>query len=128
MPTDAPHSLPAFLVVEKDYAVYRPEAMVSFETALKMVETAMNYCVENDVKRLLLDATGLTGFKPPTLADRYHDIDRWANISRGKLRIAEIDRPEQLDPTGTNVVIAENRGLDLKVFTEEKEAVEWLLR
>lgn len=127
MPTDAPHSVPAFLVVEKDYAVYRPKAMVFFETALKMVETTLNYCVENDVKRLLLDATGLTGFKPPVLAERYHGIDRWANITRGKLKIAEIDRPEQLDPTNTNIVIAQNRGLDLKVFTEEKEAVEWLL-
>ena len=128
MPTDAPHSVPAFLVVEKDYAVFRPVATVTLQKGIKMVETVLEFCLEHEIRKLLLDVTGLSGFKPPTLAERYHGIDRWANIARGKLKIAEIDRPEQLDPTNTNVVIAQNRGLDLKVFTEEKEAVEWLLR
>lgn len=127
MPTRISQDQPEFLTIEENYACYRPVTEVTFAGGLSMVENAVRFCVENETRNLLLEVTGLTGFAPPTLAERYFGIEQLASIAAGKLKIAEVDREEQLDPSHANTLIAANRGLEFKVFTDESAAIEWLL-
>lgn len=128
MPSTVSRHLPEYLSVQERYAIYRPVAEVTFAIGSEMVANIVRFCVDAGITNLLLDVIGLTGFPPPTLAERYYAIEQLATIAEGKVRIAEVDREEQLDPSETNVIIASNRGLQFNVFTDETEAIEWLLR
>lgn len=76
---------------------------------------------------LLVDITGMTGFPPPSTTERFVFATRWAATAGGKVIASFLSRPELIDPEKIGMTMANNRGLRANVFTEEFDAVAWLL-
>jgi hypothetical protein len=105
---------------------YRPIAIVSFEQAIEMVAQAMRYARERGLVDLLANTNGLTGYPQPSTFARYSLAMKWAEVAGGALRVALIARPEIIDPQRIGVLMAQNRGVNGDVFTNESDALAWL--
>jgi hypothetical protein len=84
-------------------------------------------CKDANIHRLLLDWVG-----------PYEDASVWESYLLGKgaqifipyrLKIASVSQSTDLDPQnlGLGELVARNRGVDVRAFTDIKEAEEWLL-
>ena len=105
---------------------YRPVAVVTFEQALEMVAVAMRHARETGLADLLVNTSGLTGFPVPSTFARYSLAVKWAESAGGALRVAMVTRPEIIDPQKIGVLMAQNRGVNGDVFTNETDALTWL--
>jgi hypothetical protein len=105
---------------------YRPVAIVSFEQGVDMVAAAIVHARTLGLVDMLANATGLTGFSPPSMFGRYALAVKWAESSGGVLRVALIARAELIDPEKIGVLMAQNRGANVDVFTTEAAGLAWL--
>ncbi|WP_040546399.1 hypothetical protein [Pedosphaera parvula] len=119
---------PDFLEIKEEYARFRPEGEVSLEQAIGAVGEAIAFCHRQGIIRLLVDTTGLTGFAPPTIAQRFWIAQDWAEKARGSVAVGIVLTPEAVDPNKFEVTAAENAGQTANTFTSESEALEWLLQ
>jgi hypothetical protein len=117
---------PGRFEVQGSRACYRPAASVALGEAVELIDRAIAFARDQGLDESLVDITGLTGFDPPTLAERYSLIQQWAETAAGRLRLAMVARPEMVDPQKFGVTVAANRGLVADVFTSEPEAEAWL--
>lgn len=104
---------------------YRPIAVVTFERAIDVVAEGIERAQQLALKDLLVNVNGLSGFPVPSTFGRYAFAVRWARAG-GSLRIAIVSRPEFIDHQKIGMIIAQNRGLDADVFTNEHDAIQWL--
>jgi hypothetical protein len=109
-----------------DHAEYRPSGQVSLDQAIQAVASAITLARERHVRNLLVDTSRLTGFKSPSLIERYHFVHDWARAAGGAVRLAMVARPEMIDPQKFGVTVAANAGLIGDVFASEEEALRWL--
>jgi len=63
-----------------------------------------------------------------SLADKFFLGDRAQIFARYKLKVAYVNLPERVDPKRFGEMVARNRRVDARVFTDVEEAVEWLLQ
>jgi hypothetical protein len=105
---------------------YRPIAAVTFEQAIEMVAHSMRHARERGLADLLVNSHGLTGFPTPSTFARYSLAVKWAEAAGGALRVALVTRAENVDPQKIGVLMAQNRGVNGDVFTNETEALAWL--
>jgi isopropylmalate/homocitrate/citramalate synthase len=105
---------------------YRPVAQVTFEQAIEMVAAAMRYAREHGLVDLLANTNDLTGFSQPSTFARYSLAVKWAEAAGGALRVALVTRAEIIDPQKIGVLMAQNRGVNGDVFTNETDALAWL--
>ncbi|HEX6397582.1 MAG TPA: hypothetical protein VFZ95_09175, partial [Steroidobacteraceae bacterium] len=75
---------------------------------------------------ILINTTGLGGFEAPGVFERYAMFTRWVRCSGASLRFAVVARPSLIDYQKIGVLIAQNRGASVEVFTEEPAALAWL--
>ena len=75
---------------------------------------------------MLVVTTGLIGFPPPTLMERFDFAVQWAGAAEAGICVAVVARPEMIDPHKFGVTVARNRGLIADVFTSEADALAWL--
>jgi hypothetical protein len=106
--------------------IYRPVAQVTFEQAIEMVAQAMKYARDRGLVDLLANTSGLTGFPQPSTFARYSLALKWAESAGGALRVALVTRPEFIDPQKIGVLMAQNRGVNGDVFSNESDALAWL--
>ena len=119
--------LPEYFTVWDSYSVFRPTGHVSLDRAVQMVTSAISFAHDQDIRKLLVNVTSLTGFEPPTFTARYYFIKEWAETSKGVVQLAIVARPEMIDPDKFGVTVAVNNGLNGDVFASEREALAWLL-
>jgi hypothetical protein len=119
--------MPEHLEITEDYAHFRPRGHVSLAGAIKLVGNAIAYCYSRNIPKLLADTTGLTGFAPPTIGDRYWIAQDWAGKAKGRVIVAMVVPPEVITPDKFEVIAAANVGQRADVFVSEPEAREWLL-
>ncbi|MBS1790649.1 MAG: hypothetical protein JST85_23225 [Acidobacteria bacterium] len=112
------------LVVGRGF--YRPVGSVMLKEAIDLVSAALAYAREQGISELLVNISALTGFAPPSLAERYFLIEEWATVAGGKVRLAMVARAEIIDPEKIGVLVALNRGLISNIFETEDEALTWL--
>jgi len=105
---------------------YRPIGVVTFERAVDMVAMSMRVARERGLADLLVNTHGLTGFPTPSTFARYSLAVKWAESAGSALRVALVTRPEIIDPQKIGVLMAQNRGVNGDVFTNETEALAWL--
>ena len=77
---------------------YRPVGLVTLKEAIGLVSAAIAYAREQEISELLVNISALTGFAPPSLAERYFLIEEWAAAAGGKVRLAMVARAELIDP------------------------------
>jgi hypothetical protein len=105
---------------------FRPVGHMSLAAAAELVTVALAHARAKGIKELLVNATGLTGFPPPSLSERYFIVENWARVARGAVRMAMVLRPEYIDPQKFGVTVAFNRRLIADVFELEGPALAWL--
>jgi hypothetical protein len=117
---------PRHFEIMEGYSVYRPTGTVTLEQAVQGGVEALTYAREQHLKKLLVVTTGLYGFDPPSLADRYFYILELANAAQGQVYVAAVIRQEMKDPQKFGTIVAQNAGFRLKAFESEEEALAWL--
>ena len=109
------------------YARFAPQGKASLDKAIEIVGEAISYAREQEIRRLLIDITGLRGIRNPGTMDRYSFAKDFAEKSRSQVICALVAPAEMIDPERFGVVVARNHGFLTDVFTTEREALEWLL-
>jgi hypothetical protein len=109
------------------YASYDPVGVVDFEKAVSLISSAIRFARDNKIRLLLVDATQLTGFPSPSLAERYFTTRRWAAESETLVELALVLHQYMIDPERFGVQVAVNLGMRADVFDSKSEALNWLL-
>lgn len=122
----APQQPPKFFSLSENYAIYRPVAQLTKDEAIELIDQAVLYCRENEIRGLLVDITSATGLPLPSISDRFWFITRWAETAAGRVVIAMVAPPEMITPDKIGITVARNRGLRSDVFTNETDALKWL--
>src|SRR6478609_11972121 len=114
-----------FSIVD-DHAEFRPTGQVSIDEMVDLVAIAIAYARDQQLRKLLVVTSGLTGFESPSLAARYYFIQKWASVANGMVLMAMVAQPEMIEPQKFGVTVAANRGLRSDIFASEEEALAWL--
>ena len=76
-----------------------------------------------NINRLLLDLRAMQ--MPPSEFTRYVSGEHLAKVLRPPIKVAAFAKPEIINHFAENTAV--NRGAWFKIFTEETQAIEWLL-
>ena len=125
MPPD-PSRAPAPLEVVNGVAKYRPQGDYSLVDAVALVSSAIAYCRDRGVERLLIDGTAVAGVAVPTLVDRFLMVEEWAHHADGIVVVVLVLLPEYIHPEKFGVKVALDFGLVCNVYTSEEAAWKWL--
>jgi hypothetical protein len=95
------------------------------EEAWRQFESIAEHCKRANKNKLLLDFTEAQA--EFSLADRYFLGEGAKIFKHHASKVATVGRPEQLDHRRFGETVAQNRGVNLRVFTTIEDAHEWLL-
>jgi hypothetical protein len=112
---------------EDGCACYHPEGNVSLVEAVELCTQAIGFARINGIGRLLIDATQLSGFPSPTVAERYWIARGFAFEAKTFVTVSFALQPYLLDPERFGVTVATNLGMRTNAFGAKSEAVAWLL-
>ena len=115
-----------FFSHENAHAEYRPVGEYTFDEAVDMIDAAIAHCKAKDIRCLLVDIRGVSGFPPPSTIQRFQFATKWSSTAASRVAISLIAPPELIDSDHIGVTMASNRGLRSDVFTTEPEALAWL--
>src|SRR5687767_14634636 len=85
---------PDDFVLEEGRALYHPVGPVSFDQAVALVRDAIAAARRHQVRSLLVNTTGLTGFPSPDTLERFLAAVEWAQEARSGVRLAMVARAE----------------------------------
>jgi hypothetical protein len=89
-------------------------------------ELIAEQCERASKDKLLIDFT--RGQAEIQFADRYFLGERSEVFALHRLKVAVVATREHIDPEKFAELVARNRGVNVRVFTELQAAVEWLLK
>jgi len=105
---------------------FRPCGECSLVDAVDLITSAIAYCRDQSIDKLLVDVTGLVGGAIPSLVDRFLMVEEWAREGKGVVVVAMVARAEYIHPKKFGVKVAADFGLVLDVYTSETDAFRWL--
>ncbi len=116
-------------MIEKDgFAAAVLEGVRTPDTLLAAAAQATAFCDERNISRVLIDLRSMSGgldtLETYDVAGR--ELPRQKAVRR-VLKSAILDRPENIERIRFFETVAVNRGLNVKVFADEKKAIQWLL-
>jgi len=117
---------PNGFAIEGERGVFRPAGAMSLQQAVSAVNGALAFAREKGLREVLVDVTGVTGFEPPGMFDRFLAACQWAETAAGQLRLVMVAPEELIHPQKFGATVARNRGLDSNIFSEEADALAWL--
>jgi CheY-like chemotaxis protein len=117
---------PVDFVLEQGHAAHRPVGYCSFEEAVALVRAAIAAARRHQVRDLLVDTRGLTGFPSPDSFERFLAAVDWADEAKAGVRLAMVAREEMIHPQKLGVIAALNRGMVSNIFPTEVQARAWL--
>jgi len=100
------------------------------EDVLRLFELIAERCNRANKNKLLLNFTeGRPAYGEVTLADRYFIAERGQIFAHYKIiKVAGVDSSGRLDPQKFGQLVAQNRGVNARAFTNVEDAKEWLLK
>lgn len=112
------------------FTFYRKEGYLSFVVKGKyifnelndLIEVVRNKSDEFSCPKILFDFTAVEGLMPDL--DKYKIGIKVAGEITGRIRMAIIDRPENINKFGETVSL--NRGANVRVFNNNPLALQWL--
>ena len=105
---------------------FHPCGQCTLVEGVDLVASAIAYCRLHGVRKLLVDATGLSGIAIPTLVDRFLMVEEWAQHAEGMVVVALVVYPEYIHPKRFGVRVAADFGLVADVYTAADDALKWL--
>ena len=97
--------------------------------ALAMYSSAFALAAEHERDAVLIDARAVQP-PEPTLMQRFDQAIHIAGIHQRqvrRVRLAILGNEPIIDPNRFGEIVATNRGANVKVFTDEQLALDWLL-
>jgi hypothetical protein len=119
--------VPGPLEVVDGVASFRPHGSYSLVDAVALVSSAIAYCRDRGVARLLIDGTWISGVTVPSLVDRFLMVEEWAHQANGVVVVALVASPEYIHPEKFGVKVALDFGLVCDIYTSKEAAWNWLL-
>jgi hypothetical protein len=95
------------------------------EEVWRQFELIAEHCKRANKNKLLIDHTEAYG--EIFLADRYFLGESARIFAAYRLKVAAVDRLNLVDPQRFSEMVAQNRGVNARVFTNFEDAEEWLL-
>ena len=89
------------------------------------------HCKRANFKRLLIDVTAAhnkNSIGAVSRLIRFNFADKSQVFACLTIKVAVVARPEHLDPQRFGELVAQNRGVNLRGFTDVQSAEEWLLK
>ena len=114
------------LEVNEGIGQFRPRGESSLVQAVDLINTAIDYCREQGIGRLLVDAKGLVGVPIPSLVDRFLMVEEWAHQAKRMVVVVLVVHPEYIHPEKFGVKVAADFGLIADVYPSEADALKWL--
>ena len=108
------------------YLVARIIGAGTADEASRQFELIAEHCKRANKNKLLLDYR--EAHAKVSLAEKYFAVEKARIFAQYRLKVAVIDIPERLDPKRFGEIVAQNRGVDLRVFTNVEDAEEWFLK
>jgi hypothetical protein len=93
--------------------------------ASEQFESIAEHCKLTKNGKLLIDTTRYD--VKVSVIDRFSFGTSSQIFAVHRIKVAFVCRPEQLDPRKIGVIVAQNRGVAVEVFTDFRPAEEWLL-
>ena len=106
----------------------RPRGECSLVEAVETVTSAIAYCRDRGIPKLLVDGTGLVGVPIPSLVDRFLMVEEWAKEAQSMVVVALVVPAEYIHPQKFGIRVAADFGLVADVYTSETDALRWLAR
>ena len=107
-----------------DYVLVEFVGEFNVEAAKQTIDRAVQACAEYGQPAVLLDCRKMTGSL--SIMDRFQ-VAVYGQTSIGKIaRLALVRRPDADPPDRFVETVAVNRGINLKLFTDIEQAIEWL--
>ena len=113
---------------KKGYAVFGPRGEFSFGEMAHLMSRAVVLCRRQKIRKLLIISTGVSGFHPPGISERYNLFEHIASDAASMVRIAHVASAEWVRSGKFDIMVAKNRGLEAENFHAESAALEWLLQ
>lgn len=113
------------IIIEEDYLKGIVSGHQTHIDNEEMILELLALCREHDLKKVLLDMTGLYG-QPGTFSD--FQLANFA-VDRGLpgiKRVALVAAPENFEHTQFFETASQNRGLNVRAFVDLDEAVIWI--
>jgi hypothetical protein len=113
----------------KDYLRLECSGTFTQESALEAFERAFTLAAEAGRPAVLVDFRAVTG-REPTLAERYQLAVRVADVqaaTKPRIYFALLGHEPMIHPERFGEIVARTRGADGGVFTDEAQALDWLL-
>jgi hypothetical protein len=115
--------------VHPDYLEVGCAGTYSRVEALRVGQEAYAEAARSDRGALLVDVRGVSG-RVPTILDRFefgtHIAKQYLEFDP-RIRLAVLGHEPTIHPDRFGELVARNRGADARVFTDEAEALGWLL-
>ena len=109
-----------------DYLAVRVTGEGRVEEVWRQFDSIAEHCNRANKNKLLLDYTEAYG--EISLWERYFLGDRAQIFAYHRINVAAVARPDQLDPQRFGDMVAQNRGVNYRSFTNTEDALEWLLK
>lgn len=113
------------LEIVGDRAYFRPAGTITLEQGIALVERAIGQARVEGARDLLVNLKGVSGFRAPSLSERFALAERWAKASGMSVRLALVAPAWLLDPERFAVVVMANRGVTTTAVETEDEALAW---
>jgi RimJ/RimL family protein N-acetyltransferase len=121
-------SLPDDITQAPGYTRYLPLGTGTFAEWIERLLERLRWAVGSGVRHLLVDTTRLVSTTPGTTFERLRLGESGAaGAAASGIRIAFIGSEPFLDPERFGETVAVNRGLNVRVFTDEVAALTWLV-
>ncbi|MDR7136019.1 hypothetical protein J2X06_003237 [Lysobacter niastensis] len=108
------------------FAVWRPVGTLNFPEAVQLVARTIAQARDEGIGKLLIVGTHVSGFDPPSVAERHQMVREWADVAEGRVIMAIVMPAAFIDPERFGVIAARNFGFSMNVFESESEAISWL--
>ena len=108
------------------FAAWRPAGNLSFPEAVQAVARTIAQARDEGIGKLLVVGTQVSGFEPPSVAERHQMVREWADVAEGRVIMAIVMPAAFIDPERFGVIVARNFGFSMNVFESESEAIAWL--
>ena len=119
--------MPEHVAVTEGICQFRPRGECSLAEVVDLINSAIAYCRDQRVAKLLVNGTGLVGVSVPSLVDRFLMVEEWAQKAKGMVVVVLVIQAEYIHPEKFGVKVAADFGLIADVYTSETDALKWLL-